>query len=367
MGAGAELHDTAGFMHRGYHATASAVRDRYFWPKMDTDVKKYIKVCPECQNSKIDRQKPRGLLINLDTPVSPGLAYNMDFVTDLPSSLYKGLRYDMALVIVDRCSYRTYILPCRKTDSAESISEAFFDEVVCKSGNGVPLYIVSDRDTRFNNEFWQCLHRKFGTQIRMSSARSQQTNGLAERTIAVIEEVLRSCVNYKQDNWTQLIGGVLLTMNSAPRLKLLNKSSLYYERGCQPLLPIDTVETLQTAGIRDKDMAPVEVLERIKFLHDMHSMVREAVREAELKISHYANQKRQHVEIFEVGTLVRLSLDGVNLNQFKFRPCKKLNPVWYGPFRVTGLPSPISCALDLQDDSYVHNVFPMSKLKLPSD
>eukprot|EP01050_Picozoa_sp_SAG11_P027893 SAG11_NODE_7242_length_1173_cov_4.294227_2_plen_47_part_01 len=47
-------------------------------------------------------------------------------------------------------------------------------------------------------------------------------------------------------------------------------------------------------------MAPVEVLERIKFLHDMHSMVREAVREAELKISHYANQKRQHVEIFEV-------------------------------------------------------------------
>eukprot|EP01050_Picozoa_sp_SAG11_P012102 SAG11_NODE_1324_length_5199_cov_5.524902_6_plen_29_part_01 len=29
----------------------------------------------------------------------------------------------MALVIVDRCSYRTYILPCRKIDLAESISE----------------------------------------------------------------------------------------------------------------------------------------------------------------------------------------------------------------------------------------------------
>ena len=99
----------------------------------------------------------------------------------------------------------------------------------------------------------------------MSSARSQQTNGLAERTIAVIEEVLRSCVNYKQDNWTRLIGGVLLTMNSAPRLKLLNKSSLYYERGCQPLLPIDTVETLQTAGIREKDMAPIAVLARYPF------------------------------------------------------------------------------------------------------
>eukprot|EP01050_Picozoa_sp_SAG11_P019687 SAG11_NODE_3179_length_2628_cov_28.542507_2_plen_181_part_00 len=158
---------------------------------MDTDIKKYIKVCPECQNSKIDRQKPRGLLINLDAPVSPGLAYNMDFVTDLPSSLYKGLRYDMALVIVDRCNYRTYILPCRKIDSAESISEAFFDDAVCKSGNGVPLYIVSDRDTRFNNEFWQCLHRKFGTQIRMSSARSQQTNGLAELQARQLDTINR--------------------------------------------------------------------------------------------------------------------------------------------------------------------------------
>eukprot|EP01050_Picozoa_sp_SAG11_P046661 SAG11_NODE_23989_length_379_cov_7.125000_1_plen_57_part_01 len=27
----------------------------------------------------------------------------------------------------------------------------------------------------------------------------------------------------------------------------------------------------------------------------------------------------------------------------------------------------VSCELDLQDDSYVHNVFPLSKLKLASD
>ena len=33
-----------------------------------------------------------------------------------------------------------------KTDTAESTAELFFDEIVCKACNGVPLYLVSDRD-----------------------------------------------------------------------------------------------------------------------------------------------------------------------------------------------------------------------------
>eukprot|EP01050_Picozoa_sp_SAG11_P009392 SAG11_NODE_878_length_6760_cov_22.303558_1_plen_221_part_10 len=221
---------------------------------MDKDIRKFVNTCEHCQIPKIDRSKPKGLLINIRTPVAPGLAYNLDFLTGLPRSLYRGLHYDMALVIVDRCSYRVYILPCKKVDSTESVAELFFDEIVCKACNEVPLYLISDRDTRFNNQFWKGLHRKFGTQVRMSSARSQQTNGLAERTIAVKEECLRCGVNYKQDNWVELANSVVITLNSSPKQKLLGKSPLYYERGVQPLLPIDTVAALQSAGIREEDL-----------------------------------------------------------------------------------------------------------------
>ena len=49
---------------------------------------------------------------------------------------------------------------------------------------------------------------------------AQQTNGLAERTIAVVEECLRSRVNYAQDNWVELANSVMITLNSAPRAKL---------------------------------------------------------------------------------------------------------------------------------------------------
>eukprot|EP01050_Picozoa_sp_SAG11_P004517 SAG11_NODE_291_length_11180_cov_102.040155_8_plen_172_part_00 len=114
-------------------------------------------------------------------------------------------------------------------------------------------------------------------------------------------------------------------------------------------------------------VAPVQVLDRVIFLHDLHMRVHDQIVEADLKITYYANQKRISAENFKVGELVRLSLDGVELNKFKFRPSKKLNPVWYGPYRITGRPSEISRELDLQDDCYIQNVFPMSKLKLASD
>eukprot|EP01050_Picozoa_sp_SAG11_P009870 SAG11_NODE_960_length_6382_cov_8.585071_4_plen_72_part_00 len=63
--------------------------------------------------------------------------------------------------------------------------------------------------------------------------------------------------------------------------------------------------------------------------------VRDQIVEADLKITYYANQKRAFAENFKVGESVRLSLDGVESNKFKFRPSKKLNSVWYGPYRIT--------------------------------
>eukprot|EP01050_Picozoa_sp_SAG11_P005312 SAG11_NODE_368_length_10082_cov_299.189622_6_plen_215_part_00 len=171
-------------------------------------------------------------------------------------------------------------------------------------------------------------------------------------------------MNYQQDNWVELGNSVMLTLNSAPKVKLLQKSPLYAlstattPRSIQPLLPIDCVAALQSAGIRDQDLAPVQVLDRVQFLHDLHMRVRDQIIEADLNITYYANQKRVFAENFNVGELVRLSLDGVELNKFKFRPSKKLNPVWYGPYRITGRPSEISCELDLQDDCYIQNVLP---------
>ena len=158
-----------------------------------------------CQNNKINRSKPKGLLQPLQTPTSPGQSLNMDFMTDLPRSYYRGAWYDTCWVFVDRCSHRAYGLLCRKNNTAEELSDLFLHEYVLATMNGLPLELVSDRDTIFTSNHFKNITRRLGISLRISSARSQQTNGKAERKIAALEEVLRNGVNYRQDNWAELL------------------------------------------------------------------------------------------------------------------------------------------------------------------
>ena len=66
--------------------------------------------------------------------------------------------------------------------------------------NGVPLVIIGDRDKLFTAKYFRNFIRRLGCDLRLSSSRSQQTNGMVERKNAVIEEVIRKGINYKQDN-----------------------------------------------------------------------------------------------------------------------------------------------------------------------
>ena len=54
--------------------------------------------------------------------------------------------------------------------------------------------IVSDRDPRFTSHFWESFQRAIGTQLVMSTTYHPQTDGKLERTIHILEDMLRACV-----------------------------------------------------------------------------------------------------------------------------------------------------------------------------
>ena len=64
--------------------------------------------------------------------------------------------------------------------------------------------------------------------------------------------------------------------------------------------------------------------------------------------------------------MVRLHLGGIKYPKCNQRPCPKLNPLWYGPFKVIGRPTANSCKLELPVDSQIHDTFPVSRLKRAS-
>ena len=58
----------------------------------------------------------------------------------------------------------------------------------------MPVSIVSDRDPRFMAHFWKSFQKAMGTQLRMSTSFHPQTDGQLEKTIQVLEDMLRACV-----------------------------------------------------------------------------------------------------------------------------------------------------------------------------
>ena len=359
-----EMHDSPFYGHRGVDATYNSMRRKFYWKRMRETIVKYIKSCDQCQNNKIDRSKPKGLLVPVQVPYTPAQAYNMDFMTDLPKSYYRGMWYDQCWVFVDRCSHRTYTILTRKDMTAQECFELFIHEIVLKMQNGVPLELIGDRDKIFTSKFFDYATTRLGTNVRLSSARSQQTNGKAERKIGTLEEVLRNGVNYRQDNWTEVLDYALLALNDAPDPQLGGRSSLFYERGFNVVKPVDLVQKLRLTN--QQDLCPTDVVDKIAYMTQMRNVIRDKIYEAERNYVAYYDARRTDDKTIKVGSLVRLNLDHIKLNLFKKRE-SKLNPLWYGPFRILAQPSPVSFTLQLPNDTRLHDTYHVSKLKLATD
>ncbi|GKA44489.1 putative reverse transcriptase domain-containing protein [Tanacetum coccineum] len=112
----------------------------------------------------------------------------MDFVTKLPKTTTGR---DMIWVIIDRLTKSTHFLPI-EDDTLEKLTRQYLKEVVLK--HGVPVSIISDRDGKFTSHFWKSLNKALGTRLDMSTAYHLETDGQSERTIQMLEDMLRACV-----------------------------------------------------------------------------------------------------------------------------------------------------------------------------
>ena len=75
---------------------------------MKSDVAKFVVACLTCQKSKVEHQRPGGMLTQLDILVWKWDSISMDFVTHLPCTLSKN---NSIWVIVDRLTKTAHFLP----------------------------------------------------------------------------------------------------------------------------------------------------------------------------------------------------------------------------------------------------------------
>ena len=95
-------------------------------------------------------------------------------------------------MIVDKLTKSAHFIPVRMDYSMDRLAELYVEEIVRL--DGVPLSIVSDRDSRFTSRFWKELQSALGNKLKFSTTFHPQTDGQSERLIQVLEDMLRGCV-----------------------------------------------------------------------------------------------------------------------------------------------------------------------------
>nr|GFB26314.1 retrotransposon protein, putative, Ty3-gypsy subclass [Tanacetum cinerariifolium] len=96
----------------------------------------------------------------------------MDFVTKLPRT---SSRNDIMWVIMDRLTKSTHFLPMCEDYKMDMLARLYLNKIVAR--HGVPIWIISDHDSRFTSRFWQSMQEALGTRLDISTAYHPQTGG----------------------------------------------------------------------------------------------------------------------------------------------------------------------------------------------
>ncbi|GKD62281.1 putative reverse transcriptase domain-containing protein [Tanacetum coccineum] len=246
---------------------------------------------------KAECQKPSGLLVQPEIPISP----------------YKSAHF----------------IPTRETDSMETLTRLYIKEIV--SRHGVPISIISDRDSHFTSRFWQSLQSALGTQLDMSTAYHPKTDGQSERKPS---KNSKECFELVMD--LERLG-----KGHLPLVEFSYNNSYYasikaapfealYGRKCRLLVCWAKVGDVQLTGpkiIHETTEKIMQIRQRLQAARDRDKKLRQCQAKA-------------------------------------FRISRKLNPQYIRPFKILERIGQVAYKLELPEElSNVHNNFHVSNLK----
>ncbi|GJU38052.1 putative reverse transcriptase domain-containing protein [Tanacetum coccineum] len=177
----------------------------------------------------------------------------------------------------------------------ETLTRLYIKEIV--SRHGVPISIISDRDSHFTSRFWQSLQSALGTQLDMSTAYHPETDGQSERTIQTLEDMLRACVIDFGKGWEKHLPLVEFSYNNSyhASIKAAPFEALY-GRKCRSPVCWAEVGDVQLTGpeiIHETTEKIVQIRQRLQAARDRQRS--------------YANIRRKPLE-FQVGDRVMLKV-----------------------------------------------------------
>ncbi len=187
--------------HLGAQNTIQRIRDRFHWPGLEGEVKRFCQACPTCQRT-LPRTPPPSPLIPLPIIEVPFERIRMDLVGPLTKYARDN---EHILVILDYATRYPEAIPLRKATSKAIAQELF---LLC-SRVGIPSEILTDKGTPFISRLMADLCRLLQVRQIKTTVYHPQTDGLVERFNQTLKQMLRRVATDNRRDWDKMLPYVL--------------------------------------------------------------------------------------------------------------------------------------------------------------
>lgn len=319
-----EFHDSITSSHLGIQKTYHKLCQNFYWPKMLTDIKNFIRSCHTCQQYKSPNDLVAGeMAVKEISELKPFEIVTMDLIGPLPLS---HRRRQFILVLVDSATKFVIAEPLGKANSTNCV--AILEKFLVLQF-GPPKILVTDNGSQLVSKVMKRFCAKYNIRLNTIPYYYPSAN-MTERYNRTIKTCLAIWAKEDHQTWDVHLPFVVYALRTSVNDSTgFSPAKLVYGRELtQPCSPDPILLNGEKVPF-NADSYLRQLLEDLKLIYKRAKLCINRSKNIQAKVY---NLRHRFVE-FEVGTLVwRRNFDqssGVD------RTTAKLYPKYVGPFQIS--------------------------------
>lgn len=317
------------------HLSAASIlpllQRRFWFPKMEEEVKNFCQECITCQQNRPDSQSARRAPLRPIPPVGlPFERWGMDFIGPLPMSK-AGNRY-----IITAIDYATRWIVAKAVPEKSSrvVMSFIYNDIIMQYGP--PYELITDRDKSFLEDALPHYEELLRIKHLSTTSYHPRTNGMVERMHQMLNHAIRTTTQDFMDRWDEFLNQAVFSIRARTH-SVTGHSPFYLLFGVHPRIPIDKTPPRST-------MMPLDEIENMELRAEHHARDFEELglhRRAALertKTQAEAMRRRDMTNHLESDKTHRFDIgDWVKI---KMKQRTKWERQWVGPLMVVQLGHP---------------------------